>query len=128
MKVFYCKGAAMENRLAPVIPILYLHIIETKALDLVGLKPFLFKRFIDDCFGIWKGDLDSLHQFLKHMNSIHPNIKFTMETHLESGRLNFLRFSLRTANGIIDRKLSTKPSRRPVFKHAESHHLESLNS
>ena len=38
-----------------------------------------WKRFLDDCFGIWKDSKEKLYQFLDDVNKIHPTIKFTLE-------------------------------------------------
>ena len=35
------------------------------------------RRFLDDFFMIWLGDIESLENFLEEINSIHPTIKFT---------------------------------------------------
>ena len=38
-----------------------------------------WKRFPDDCFGIWTDSFEKLYQFLDDINKIHPIIKFTLE-------------------------------------------------
>ena len=38
-----------------------------------------WKRFLDDCFGIWTDSIEKLYQFLDDINKIHPTIKFTLE-------------------------------------------------
>ena len=39
-----------------------------------------WKRFLDDCFGIWTDSIGKLYQFLDDdINKIHPSIKFTLE-------------------------------------------------
>ena len=38
-----------------------------------------YKRFLDDIFMIFKGSCSDLHKFLKHVNMLHPSLKFTME-------------------------------------------------
>ena len=38
-----------------------------------------YKRFLDDIFILYSGTPQELHQFLGHLNEIHPGIKFTME-------------------------------------------------
>ena len=38
----------------------------------------LFKRFLDDLFFIFIGDTITFHTFIDEINTIHPNIKFTM--------------------------------------------------
>ena len=39
----------------------------------------IWKRFLDDCFGIWADSIEKLYQFLDDINKIHPTIKFTLE-------------------------------------------------
>ena len=48
----------------------------------------MWVSFIDDIFLIWKGDRDSLIDFLDYLNNIVPSIKFTHEISTDSG--NFL--------------------------------------
>ena len=38
----------------------------------------LLKRFLDDIFLVYTGTVQSLHEFLVKLNTIHPSIKFTM--------------------------------------------------
>ena len=42
-----------------------------------GLTPLLYRRFIDDIFGIWLHGEKSLLQFLAHANNCHPDTNFT---------------------------------------------------
>ena len=118
------RGVAMGNRLAPTVAILFMHFIESRGLDTCSMRPAIFKRYIDDCFGIWKHGRKSLDEFLAHMNSINPFICFTMETDQETGWLNYLRFSLRSNDGFIDRTWYRKTSARDIFLHSDSHHSE----
>ena len=41
--------------------------------------PLFYKRYIDDGFGIWYADLDSLLKFTEHANNIHENIKIELQ-------------------------------------------------
>lgn len=118
------EGVAMGNRIAPVVAILFMNSIETSGITTAFMKPLIFKRYIDDCFGIWKGNYESLDRFLSHMNTLHPKIKFTMETDQTTGWLDFLRFRLKSRNGSIERKVFRKSTAKPIFLHATSHHSE----
>jgi hypothetical protein len=42
-------------------------------------KPAHWYRYVDDTFVVWPHGKEELQNFLQHLNSIHPNIKFTME-------------------------------------------------
>ena len=39
----------------------------------------IWKRFLEDCFGIWTDSIEKLYQFLDDINKIHPTNKFTLE-------------------------------------------------
>lgn len=41
-------------------------------------KPSYYRRFVDDCFAVFNNSSQAT-MFLSYINSLHPNIKFTME-------------------------------------------------
>jgi hypothetical protein len=45
----------------------------------VAKKPAHWYRYVDDTFVVWTHGQEELHRFLQHLNTIHSNIKFTME-------------------------------------------------
>ena len=51
-------------------------------------KPFVFYRYVDDCFSVFN-DKKSVIEFEKILNSIHPNIAFITELQSKN-RLSFL--------------------------------------
>lgn len=102
-----------------------MHSFEKDAISSSHLKPLVYKRYIDDIFGVWQHGKESLIQFFNHFNSRNKDIQFTMETdYTNGGWLHFLRFDLKPHNGNIDRKWYQKPSTRPVFLTADSHHTQ----
>ena len=38
-----------------------------------------FKRYLDDCFIIWKSTWGTIHEFHKLLNDMHPSIQFTID-------------------------------------------------
>jgi hypothetical protein len=50
------------------------------ALKLTKLKPFFYKQYRDDGIGFWHHGLTELNNFVQHLNTLHPTIKFTMTT------------------------------------------------
>ena len=74
-------GTAMGTRMAPSFANLFMGQLEedilTSAPD--GLTPDLYKRFIDDIFGIWLHGEAALLRFIEHANSAHPDITFTFQ-------------------------------------------------
>ena len=51
-------------------------------------KPYYYRRYMDDTFLLFK-ESTFAQSFFNHVNSVHPNIKFTVE-HEENGKLPFL--------------------------------------
>ena len=70
------SGIAMGNCAAPPLAIIFMHYIETLIKN--QCEGIIFwRRYIDDVFLITSNNLLSI---LHIANSIHPNIKFTLET------------------------------------------------
>ena len=72
-------GAAMGGRPVPHYANIFMSSIDKKIkqLDIMQLI-FLFKRFLDDYFIIWKGTSKQLYALFVEINSLHPSIKLTM--------------------------------------------------
>ena len=82
------EGAAMGSPISPLVANLFIEDLEVQAIRTSPTPPTLWKRFVDDTFTIIKKiNRDS---FLQHLNSIHPNIKFTCEEVREDGSMPFL--------------------------------------
>ena len=82
-------GVAMGSSLSPIVANLFMEKFEKEALDSYPLKPSRWKRYVDDTNVVWPHGEDELRKFLSHLNSISPNIKFTMELE-ENGSIPFL--------------------------------------
>jgi hypothetical protein len=52
---------------------------EKQAISSAGKKQTRWYRYVDDTFVVWPHGKDELHTFLKHLNSIHQKIAFTMK-------------------------------------------------
>ena len=52
---------------------------EERFLDSCELKPWVWRRFLDDVFMIWLHGGDELSNSLARLNSFHENIRFTWE-------------------------------------------------
>lgn len=86
-------------------------IMKDAALIGEGTYPLrLFKRYIDDLFFIWIGSLEMLLKFLKHLNTLHPTIKFTWTYSRE--KVNFLDVQVEIVNNVIETDLYKKPTDR----------------
>lgn len=80
----------MGSPLSPVIADIYMeHLIEDEAISTVKHQPSTWFQYVDDTFVVWPHGIPSLEDFLTHINSLRPTIKFTMETE-QNGKLPFL--------------------------------------
>ena len=61
---------------------------EEKYVYTYPLQPALWKRFIDDIFLIWPHGIEPIQEFISHLNTVYPTIKFSSE--IFSSQLPFL--------------------------------------
>ena len=63
-------------------------ILKFKMLKSPEIKPWVWKRFIDDIFFIWTDTEENLDKFLEDLNKFHPSLRFAYEKSRE--KINFL--------------------------------------
>ena len=83
---------------------------ENDALRSTTYKPSVWLWYVDDTFVIWSHRWEKLEKFLNHINSIHPNIQFTMETE-NNRKLSFLDVLITRAE---DKKLKFTVNPKPT--------------
>ena len=94
--------------MAPGYACLGMGVFEEIMDNVVEKKPLKWARYIDDIWGLWKGDKGSFTQFLASINNLFPReLEFTAE--FTSTNLPFLDLSLTLSDGVIYTKLYTKP-------------------
>ena len=71
-------------------------------------KPFFYKRFIGDGFGIWTQDFDSLLKFADFANNIHSDIKLELRWSREE--VVFLNTVVKVSAGKLYTDLHIKPT------------------
>ena len=98
--------------------------VETEFLETQAVKPWLWKRFIDDIFIIWADSKENLNKFLKDLNEFHPNLKFTYEKSKE--KINFLDLVIKLTDGKIVTDLYCKPTDSHQYLHYDSCHAEHI--
>lgn len=122
--IFYeqTSGVAMGSPLSPIVANLYMEYFEKKALDSYPLKPAWWKRFVDDTNIKWTHGKAELDKFFIHLNSISPEIKFTMELE-EKKSIPFLDvLIMRKEDGSLGHKVFRKSTHIEGYLHADSHH------
>ena len=101
-------GVPMGSPISVVIANLVMEYVEQKAISSFSSSPKLWKRFVDDTFVIMH--TNEVNRFFDHLNSVDPNINFTMELE-QDDNLAFLDvLVMRTQDG----KLATKVHRKPT--------------
>ena len=98
---FYKKisRTAIGTKFALPYSCIFMDYIETEFLKSLEIKPWLWKRFIDDIFSIWTDTAENLDKFLEDLNKFHPNLRFTYEKSRE--KINFLDAAINIKEGKI---------------------------
>jgi hypothetical protein len=101
-------GVAMGSPLSPVIAKFYMEVFEDMALDRAPHKPLCWFCYVYDTFVIWPHGPDMHNDFLDHLNGMHQNIQFTMETERD-GHLPFLDIDIyRGPDGSLGHRVNSK--------------------
>ena len=104
----YCQtdGVAMGNALGPILANIFMaHLEETKIASCPHF-PEYYRRYVDDTFYLFK-NRDDAAKFFEYINSLHPSIKFDMESEV-GGKLEFLDTVISRATHSTAPRISTK--------------------
>ena len=115
-------GVAMGSPLAPVIANIWMEHFEDRALSTGPSTVKLWRRYVDDIFCVINGGQQEVEQYIEHLNSIHPKMRFTYE--LEKDRsLAFLDLKIMAkVDGTLAHTVYRKPTHTDRYLHASSHH------
>ena len=117
------QGTAMGSPLSPVIANIFMEDFETTALVTADYQPIakVWKRYVDDTFVIWPHGREKLNAFLQHMNSLHPNISFTMEIEKDH-KIAFLDVMIERENNRLKTTVYRKPTHTNLYLNFRSNH------
>ena len=105
-------GLAMGTPMAVSAAVIYMASLENPLLNSEGL--LFYRRFIDDIFFIWSGNLLSLHSFLNELNSMASTIKLTWNISTEE--VVFLDMSV-CVDHDNPSQLITRPYQKPLNRY-----------
>lgn len=112
-------GLAMGLSLSPFLAEIFMGNLEEE-LSKLNIFPKVWDRYVDDVYAEMKKT--HIRQFLRALNSFHPNIKFTMEEE-NGGRLPFLDvLAVRNENDEIEFDVYRKPTTTERYITADSQH------
>ena len=121
-------GTSMGSPISPVLADMFMEEFEQLAITTSDHKPKIWLRYVDDTFVIWQHGQDNLRLFLDHLNSLHTNIKFTMEEE-RNGSLSFLDVEVsRKQDGSLTRNIYRKPTHTDRYLHSTSFHHPKIKS
>ena len=114
----------MGTKMAPPYANLFLGYLETSQILNSEYKKHLkiYLRFLDDIFILWTGTENEMQNFFKHLNKIHPTIKFTFMH--SNNEIQFLDTTI-YINQItkkLNSKLFIKPTDTRTLLHFQSYH------
>ena len=98
--------------------------IDTEFLKSQEIKPWLWRRFIDDIFLICTVTEENLDKFLEDLNKLYPNLRFTYEKSRE--KINFLDVVIKIKEGKIITNLFFKPTDGHQYLQYDSCHSEHI--
>ena len=115
------EGAAMGSPISPIVANLFMEDLKVQAIRTSTTPPTLWKRFVDDTFTIIKKN--NRDSFLQHLNSIHPNTKFTCEEVREDGSMPFSGILITPEeDGSLKTSVFRKPTHTDLYLQWDSHH------
>ena len=106
----------MGTNMAVDFSVIFMADLEKRLLAGSPLKPFVWKRFIDDIFPLWNIPIEKVSIFVNFADSFHPTTKFTSKMSSESTRcFSRYRGSQRTSPFISWNSQFTNPSQAQWF-------------
>ena len=115
------EGAAMGSPVSPIVANLYMEYLEQKSPKHCTQPVKFWHRYVDDTFVIHKEV--NKQDFLQHINSVDPAIKFTVEDNKEDGSIPFLHTIIKPEeDGSLSITVYRKPIHTDQYLQWDSHH------
>ena len=123
---FYSQtgGVAMGTKMGPSFACLFVGYLEEKMFaEYSGPVPDLYKRYIDDVFGVSSNTDQELQSFINFVSSYHPAIKYTFT--ISESELSFLDILCKVTDSSIDTSIFYKPTDAHCYLNYSSCHPKS---
>ena len=104
------SGTAMGTKLSHSYTNVFMTKVEEEYVCTYPLQPKLWKRFIDDIFLIWPHGMDSLLEFINHLNTLH----FTKD--ISCTEISFLDLTIYIKECKLYTRLHTKTTARHMYQ------------
>ena len=115
------NGIGMGAKYAPSVANVYMSEWEESSIyEGMPEQLILYRRFIDDCIIIWKGDENTLTQFFEKLNDNQKNIKLTYT--LSNTTIQFLDLEITIDNQQLKTRTHFKPVQRNSYIPVDSCH------
>ena len=79
-----------------------------------------YSRYRDDCFIVWTGEQRSLYTMFQYLNSLDPDIQFTLNSSYDE--LDFLDVRVSVVENRLETEVFTKPTAGHLYLHPHSSH------
>ncbi|KAK3106951.1 hypothetical protein FSP39_003763 [Pinctada imbricata] len=113
-------GTAIGSKLGMTYACTYMGEWEKELFSKSEKLPSSYYRYIDDIWGIWTHGEDTLKEFVKTANNIHPNIQ--LELRYSTENIEFLDVKITTEKGYLKTDLYTKDTDGHLYLHKSSNH------
>ena len=109
----------MGSPVSAVIANMVMEDVEQRALATSPVKPFFWKRYVDDVISAVSGS--EAERLLSHLNSVEPSIQFSLE-HEKDRQLPFLDLNVsRSEQGNLETSVYRKPTHTDKHLAFDSH-------
>lgn len=117
----------MGTKMGPSFACLFVGYLEEKMFEQYqGPIPDLYKRYIDDVFGVSSDSDEELSSFISFVSNFHPAIKYTFT--VSDQNLSFLDIDCHIVNNVIVTSVYYKPTDAHCYLNYTSSHPESCKN
>jgi len=103
------EGMCMGSNLGPTMANFAMHMLESK----ITQSTLFYQRYVDDIFAIFNNK-EEADNYLQHLNSLHENLKFTIE-HSKENKITFLDMNIEYKNTTFNTSYHIKATNTGIY-------------